>query len=248
MRKTLSIANVRADGGTQTRVGLDEETVTAYAEAIRNGETFPPIVVFFDGSDHWCADGFHRTEATRRAGRKSIVCEVKRGTRRDAILFAVGANAAHGLRRTNADKRRAVSMLLGDEEWRAKSDRWIAEKCAVGNKLVGDMRREQLCSEHSSPPRTGKDGKARRPPKGKRLLKRAEEVGDLPITVLASSTPSDDGDESDEVISHDGLYRLSCAFSDVFRTWPRAKPLEPLVEWLRVKLGMMRVEAERWNA
>lgn len=28
-------------------------------------------------------------------------------------------------------KRHAVEMLLTDEEWAAKSDRWIAEKCAV---------------------------------------------------------------------------------------------------------------------
>lgn len=37
---------------------------------------------------------------------------------REAILFIVGANASHGLRRTNADKRRTVERLLADEEWR----------------------------------------------------------------------------------------------------------------------------------
>ena len=37
------------------------------------------------------------------------------GGLRDAILFSVGANAAHGLRRTNADKRRTVLLLWEDE-------------------------------------------------------------------------------------------------------------------------------------
>ena len=32
-------------------------------------------------------------------------------------LHSVGANATHGLRRSNADKRRAVVLLLEDEEW-----------------------------------------------------------------------------------------------------------------------------------
>ena len=31
----------------------------------------------------------------------------------------------------NADKRRAVNLLLADGEWRKRSDRWIAEQCRV---------------------------------------------------------------------------------------------------------------------
>ena len=44
-----------------------------------------------------------------------------------------------------------------------KSDRWIAEKCAVSHNLVTTMR-PQLSSDDSSPesPRLGKDGKTRR--------------------------------------------------------------------------------------
>ena len=68
------------------------------------------------------------------------------GTRRDAILLSVGANAEHGLKRTNADKRRAVEMVLGDEEWRAWSDREIARRCAVSFHLVGTMRSEIVSS------------------------------------------------------------------------------------------------------
>ena len=42
--------------------------------------------------------------------------------------------------RTNADKRRAVSMLLEDEEWAAWSDREIARRCSVVHQLVGKIR------------------------------------------------------------------------------------------------------------
>ncbi|EWY35857.1 hypothetical protein N825_32650 [Skermanella stibiiresistens SB22] len=39
------------------------------------------------------------------------------GSRRDAVPHAVGANARHGLPRSNADKRDAVMILLKDPEW-----------------------------------------------------------------------------------------------------------------------------------
>jgi len=44
------------------------------------------------------------------------------GTQRDAILHSVGANATHGLRRSNQDKRKAVVTLLEDNEWCQWSD------------------------------------------------------------------------------------------------------------------------------
>jgi hypothetical protein len=43
--------------------------------------------------------------------------EVQTGVRLYAMLYAGGANAAHGLRRTNANKRRAVTMLPDAREW-----------------------------------------------------------------------------------------------------------------------------------
>lgn len=47
---------------------------------------------------------------------------------------------AHGLRRTNADKRRAVMTLLRDEEWGGWSDREIARRCGVGHQMVSPLR------------------------------------------------------------------------------------------------------------
>jgi hypothetical protein len=40
------------------------------------------------------------------------------------------------LRRSNADRRRAVMALLKDEEWSGWSDREIARRCRVGHVLV----------------------------------------------------------------------------------------------------------------
>ena len=52
-------------------------------------------------------------------------------------------NADHGKRRSNADKRRAVEMMLKDSEWGKWSDREIAAKCAVG--AAGTAFRFPLC-------------------------------------------------------------------------------------------------------
>jgi hypothetical protein len=139
---TLNPKVVRTDGGTQARAGLHEPTVTEYVEAMRAGEEFPAVVVFYDGTDYWLADGFHRQAATLYVGRDYIVADVRQGTKRDAVLYAVGANARHGLRRTDADKRRAVETLLRDDVWSKWSNREVARQCGVSKGFVGDVRAE----------------------------------------------------------------------------------------------------------
>ena len=49
-------------------------------------------------------------------GLTEIEAEIRDGTRRDAILYAVGANSDHGMKRSNRDKRNAVMTLLKDPE------------------------------------------------------------------------------------------------------------------------------------
>ncbi len=140
---SISVGKIRTDGGTQPRAELSAETIAEYREAMAAGSAFPPVVVFYDGTDHWLADGFHRLEATKATGAKEIAADVRQGTQRDAVLFSAGANAAHGLRRTNADKRRAVERLLADKEWSKWSDRKIAEACGVTHPFVGKLRAER---------------------------------------------------------------------------------------------------------
>jgi len=141
----LKLADIRTDGGTQPRAELIDEVVSEYAEAYIRGDTLPPITVYYDGTDYWPADGYHRMAACRRHG-AYIDADVRQGTQRDAILASCGANAAHGLRRSADDKRRAVARLLEDPEWQQWSDREIARVCHVGNRFVGDLRRE-LCPD-----------------------------------------------------------------------------------------------------
>lgn len=138
----LPISQIRRDGGTQPRSRLNEEVVAEYAADMQSGKVFPPVVVFFDGQDYWLADGFHRVEAAKQAGSQDIRVDLRHDTRREAVLHSVGANAIHGLRRTAADKRRAVIRLLSDPEWSKWSNNEIARQCGVDEGLVRSIKRE----------------------------------------------------------------------------------------------------------
>ena len=133
--------------GAQMRVEMKPDVVRDYADDMAAGAIFPPVVVYHDGTDYWLADGFHRVAAARKLKHETIDAEVREGGDRDAILHGIGSNASHGLRRTQADKRRAVERLLRDEEWSKWSDRKIAKVAKVDHKTVGKIRRELLGGE-----------------------------------------------------------------------------------------------------
>lgn len=157
----LYLSQIRLDGGTQPRSEINAWTVQEYADAMANGDIFPPVTVFYDGAEYWLADGFHRYHAKERQETNFIDADVRQGTREDAVWFACGANATHGLRRTNADKRRAVETALRLPKGATQSDRQVAQHCGVTDKTVAAVRAElKLTAEFpQSPTRTGADGR-----------------------------------------------------------------------------------------
>lgn len=138
----LNIKLIRIDGGTQSRAEINQAVVEQYAEAVKEGAEFPAVRVYHDGNFYYLADGFHRYFAHLKAGKAGINADVINGTLRDAVLYSLGANALHGLQRTNADKRKSVTMMLEDFEWSTWSDREIARHCNVSAFLVADVRGE----------------------------------------------------------------------------------------------------------
>jgi len=155
----LATSHIRIDGGTQSRAILNDEVVAEYSEKMQAGKKFKPCVVFYDGSNNWLADGFHRYHAAAIAN-KPLRCEQRTGMRRDAFRYCLGANAEHGLRRNNEDKRNVVNLALADAETAAFSNPVIAEICAVSAELVRQIRAEQPPTVGgSSDTRIGKDGK-----------------------------------------------------------------------------------------
>lgn len=161
----LLIEDLLLSGGTQPRVQVNEEVIAEYAELLLADPQFemPSISVARSGDLQWPWDGFHRIYAYKKAGRLVIPATVKNGSLRDAQLWSKGANEGHGLRRTDADKRAAVTDMMMDAEWVKWSDRVIAEHCKVSHPLVAKIRAEISTGNDSSSnsQRTGKDGKQR---------------------------------------------------------------------------------------
>lgn len=193
----LHLDRIRVDGGTQSRAALNAEAVADYAQVL---EALPPVVVFFDGTDYWLADGFHRVAAARQVGAKKLAADVRQGTQRDAKLHSAGANANNGVRRTNADKRRAVEALLRDEEWSRWSDREVAKRAAVSQPFVGAVRAELAAGDngyHLSAPatRTGADGKSYPATRGE-VTTTPEAIG-AALAQVEAEEATDDGDPFD---------------------------------------------------
>jgi len=171
---------MRLDGDTQPRAKIDTQAVADYAERIEAGDELPPIDVYFDGSAYWIADGFHRWHAHRKLGHNLITCIVHTGTVEDARWHAIGANKAHGLRRTNEDKAKAVKAALQHPKGAEWSDVQIAEHVGVSDKTVAKYRTELTATSEipKLTTRTGKDGKTRRVPKRKTPIKPPVDAGE----------------------------------------------------------------------
>jgi hypothetical protein len=214
--ETLALASLVRDPAIQCRAaGTDEAIAAEYAAAIASGAKMPPIVVFKEGGVFRLADGWHRCRAHEIAGKTEIAAEVRAGGEREARLFAVGANASHGARRTKADRWRAVEMLLRDPAWAVWSDREIAKQAAVDPKFVGPVR-ASLAPTVDNPQlteRKGADGKIRK------LAKR--KTGKRFDATRAAK-------------------EATKALAAIAKGWPAGEPNAPLIEAVQAWLGSIQ--------
>ncbi len=171
MVKVIPVGKIIVDPSIQPRASLlNDVHVEDIRLAIRDNKIIPALVVFqMNDGNFLLAEGFHRLEAFKIEGKQTVACEVKIGSRDHAILWAMGSNQSHGLKRTNEDKRRAA-----DEVMKLEPD-WTDGKVAghIGVTLEFVRRRRQQADDEttfSSQPlrtdteatvktKTGKDGK-----------------------------------------------------------------------------------------
>ena len=153
---SVSLASIVIDKRFQTRVAMDQGAIADYADAIRQAGVwpFPPIKIV----SQFLVDGFHRVEAAKRVAAdqqttvelrkslQSVPCErvtvdISSDNVPDlALQHALAANHAHGLKPSNADKRRAVELAL--DRWPDKSDREIAKLTGTSHTFASTVRGE----------------------------------------------------------------------------------------------------------
>lgn len=157
MTKKIKLSEIDTTSGTQTRLSLCEDTLTDYAERMKECVKFPPVIVFHDGKQYYLADGFHRVLAAQRNEAVTIEADIRKGSCSDALKFALGANVTNGLRRTNADKRNCVEIALN--HFGGMVDNEIARLCGVSHTFVSNVRQVATVATCPNSPRKGKDGK-----------------------------------------------------------------------------------------
>lgn len=155
----------------QIREGLLTDVVARYAEQMvifgdtvvnHQGDAWPVLAVFedADGVLH-LADGSHRAHAALKIGAVMMQCRVRKGSKVDALRYALGANAKHGHPLSNADKRRAAELALLDPVWTVRSNAAIAADIGCSAPLVASVRAglETAGKAQAAAARRGADGK-----------------------------------------------------------------------------------------
>ena len=181
----LSQIDIREECQSRAAGGLDEDYVAELVAALKRGETLPPILVVLTDDNEstapWiCVDGFHRVAAHALAGRRAIeIVQVDEGPLDVARWHAAGANGTHGRRRTNADKRAAITQALDARP--DASDREIARHVRVDHKTVAAVRCPPKVG--NSPTLTGSQSAA---------------SGTEPPASDPPGAPEDDGETGDE--------------------------------------------------
>lgn len=173
---SLSLSSITDDAYCQSRKKLKSETIAHYAERMKEGDEFPPIIVYESDEGRFLSEGFHRFNAAKSVGLKEIDCEVRQGTRDDAAWNALPSNEQHGERSDPEDRQYAIEKALKHPKWSQMSDRAIAGHVRCSPTTVGKVRNQLSTvdsskSEVSDPPkddkpktRTGRDGRSRRAP------------------------------------------------------------------------------------
>lgn len=146
----LKLSDIIVDGGTQARSELIQSLITKYADQMKEGAIFPPVVVFHDGDDYWLADGFHRYYAAKSLGHLEIQALVHGGDQRSAKLFGMEANRTHGMPMSAAEVRANIVTMLKDPEWGLWSLRKIADHVGASHMTVARVK-ESLGSEAKEP-------------------------------------------------------------------------------------------------
>ncbi|MBA3010019.1 MAG: ParB N-terminal domain-containing protein [Proteobacteria bacterium] len=156
----ISPYDILADEGLRPRATTYELTIYEYAEALEKGITLPPIDIYSDGKVYLLADGYYRLEAYKLVKFDSIPAIVHQGGRKEALIHALGSNTEHGVRRTNADKAKAVTMALTDPDIGKTSNNQIALICGTSQPYVGKIRKRLTCNGYKfGTTRTCSDGR-----------------------------------------------------------------------------------------
>ena len=75
--RNIPVSQLVLDLHCQMRNEISWIAVQEYADAMEDGDEFPPVVVFWhQGGKYYVADGFHRVHAAKKLGRHFLGFEI----------------------------------------------------------------------------------------------------------------------------------------------------------------------------
>lgn len=250
MNKVLNIDALVLDEALQSREEISEVAVSEYAESIKAGEDFPPVLVYFDSINYYLTDGYHRYHAHKRAEKVSILCEIVSGTYRDAVLHSTGVNTTHGVRRTSADKRKAVMKLLDDPEWKKWSNAEIGRQCGVSAPFVANLREIDLAEVKykTSGGKVATKFKASGAAPKKKLTEKESEEAPKEIAAKPEKTDANTFDPRDEFIDrltkeNDQLI-MDLALAHMGGTEEQQNEAREMITSLREEVRLLNIELD----
>ncbi|RVT92840.1 hypothetical protein [Sphingomonas crocodyli] len=113
--RTLLIDEVREHANFQLRAkGIDRRHATKLARELAAGKTLPALKVAHVGKVLYLVDGFHRLEAHRSHGSRTVTAEVARMSLQEAREEAEKANTKHGLNLSRKDRQVLWDAYIAD--------------------------------------------------------------------------------------------------------------------------------------
>jgi len=179
----IFLADVKVDNTFRCREQEDDDTVESYTEAftkyikackrsekvrcedlhtiVNLDYPFPPIWVWHDNGKYYLIAGFHRFLAATKAGLDKILVKEFRGTKEEAILFAMRDNRTNGLRMSYGDWKYCVGKAL--KLFPDKTPGVVAKELGCSRSYAYKIEKELSTSGQLSSPkqRRGADGKKR---------------------------------------------------------------------------------------
>jgi uncharacterized ParB-like nuclease family protein len=111
----ISMKELSVQADFQMRSEMDHSVIDDYADNLAH---LPPVHVFEVTTGEYTklmlTDGFHRFFAHEKAGSEDIIAKVIKGTREEAIQYAMAANFAHlkgGSKPSASDQKNAIETL-----------------------------------------------------------------------------------------------------------------------------------------
>lgn len=139
----LAVERIDMDMSRDNQVrlqALNEEVVERYAEDMRRGDTFPPIIVAAHGAGFRILGGNHRHAAAAVAGQSHIASIIVDGPAETLQLLSFEDNRKHGLAPSDEDRIGQANILM-DQGW---SEKAAAEAVGIG---VGKVQRARGVEE-----------------------------------------------------------------------------------------------------